>query len=212
MSIDIEWFNRKLNDNLPLILASASPRRRELLEQLNLKFQIIPSNIKEHDMTGPPEKKARTWAFLKADAIAKKFCGVILGADTIVVLGKNILGKPRDAEEARQMLRQLSGNTHSVITGLALINTQTGCHILESVETRVTFRILEEGEIDDYVASREPMDKAGAYGIQAQGAYFVKHLQGCYTNVVGLPVSTFLKFLREILIRKKSNLFSDKCR
>ncbi|MGA1825357.1 MAG: Maf family protein [bacterium] len=189
--------------DLPLILASASPRRKDLLQTLNLQFRIIPSHIEETNMPGSPEEKARAWALQKAEAIAREFHGIIIGADTIVVLGEKIFGKPRDVYEAKHMLSQLSGKTHSVITGLALINTQTNCRISESVETKVTFRSLETGEIDSYVASGEPMDKAGAYGIQGTGAHFVEKLEGCYTNVVGLPLTSFRKYLQKIL--EKSN-------
>jgi len=185
----------------PLLLASTSPRRKELLHRLGLKFTVIPSLVEENDVPGLPEEKARTWALLKAEAVARRFNGdgIVIGADTIVVLDGRVLGKPRDEEDARKMLGQLSGNTHTVITGLALINTRSGLRIGEAVESKVSFRTLSDEEIDSYIATGEPMDKAGAYGIQERGAGFVTHVQGCYTNVVGLPVSCLLTSLEKIL-------------
>ena len=200
MDNDITWLNQQLNEHLPLILASSSPRRKSLLQELGLKFKVIPSHIEEKNIPGDPEKNARTWAFLKAQEVAMRHQGVIIGADTIVVLGGKIFGKPRDEAEARRMLYQLSGHTHRVITGMALINTQNEHTISEVVESRVTFRILSEKEIDAYIATKEPMDKAGAYGIQGQGAKFIRRVQGCYTNVVGLPISSCLKYLKQIVI------------
>jgi len=201
----VSRINQKLAEegglSFPLLLASASPRRKELLHRLGLKFTVIPSLVEENDVPGLPEEKARTWAMLKAEAVASRLDGdgIIIGADTIVVLDGMILGKPGDEQEAKKMLGQLSGNTHTVITGLALINTRSGLRILESVESKVSFRTLSDEEIDSYIATGEPMDKAGAYGIQERGAGFVTQVQGCYTNVVGLPVSCLLKSLERIL-------------
>jgi septum formation protein len=199
----VNRINQKLEEEegigFPLLLASASPRRKELLHRLGLKFKVIPSQVEENDVPGLPQEKARTWALLKAEAVVSRHSGIIIGADTIVVLEGRVLGKPRDEQEAKQMLGQLSGNTHTVITGLALINTRSHLRILESVESKVSFRPLSDEEIDTYIATREPMDKAGAYGIQERGAGFVTRVQGCYTNVVGLPVSCLLKSLERIL-------------
>lgn len=185
---------------MPLILASASPRRREILTLLGLKFTPIASHVEERDMPGTPEEKARTWALLKAEAVAGQVSGgIIIGADTIVVIDDRILGKPQSEQAARRMLRLLSGRTHRVITGLALINAARGQRVLESVESRVSFRLLSEDEIDSYIATKEPMDKAGAYAIQGGAASFVTGITGCYTNVVGLPVSCLLASLARSL-------------
>lgn len=152
-------------------------------------------------MPGTPEEKARLWAMLKAEAVAGRASGgVIIGADTIVVLEDRILGKPQSEREAGEMLGQLSGRTHRVITGLALINMVNGQRILESVESKVSFRALSKDEIDSYIATKEPMDKAGAYGIQDRGANFVTGVEGCYTNVIGLPVTCLLKSLARCLL------------
>lgn len=198
MDYDIELLNKKFDDSMPLILASSSPRRRKLLQELGLKFKVIPSHIEEKDMPGKPEEMACTWSSLKAQEIAKHHHGVIIGADTIVVLGNKILGKPQDEAEAKRMLYKLSGNTHRVITGLSLINTRNSHKISEFVESKVTFREVNEKEIDAYIATKEPLDKAGAYGIQGKGAVFITRVQGCYTNVVGLPISSCLNYLKQI--------------
>jgi len=198
MNYDIKWLNKKFDDNLPLILASSSPRRKKLLQELGLKFKVIPSHIEEKSMPGTPGEMACTWAFLKAQEVAKHHHGVIIGADTIVVLGAKVLGKPQDEAEAKKMLYKLSGNTHRVITGLSLINTQNRRKISEFVESKVTFRIVSEKEINAYIATKEPLDKAGAYGIQGKGAAFITQVQGFYTNVVGLPISSCLNYLKQI--------------
>lgn len=200
MNFDIDYLNQKFDERLPLILASASPRRRGLLQKLGLKFKVMPSYLEERNISsGTPGEKARIWAFLKAEAIAKQHQGVIIGADTIVVLEGEILGKPHNETEAKKMLRRLSGNTHTVITALAVINTRSDSRIVTSVESQVSFRKLNQEEINSYIATKEPMDKAGAYGIQGGAARFVTQVQGCYTNVVGLPISSCLESLKQIV-------------
>ncbi|MGA1875016.1 MAG: Maf family protein [bacterium] len=196
---EISRLNRIFRHTLPLILASASPRRKELLQHMGLIFQVIPSQIEEKDIPGTPERKACIWAFQKAEDVAKRHDGLIIGADTIVVLEGKILGKPRDGTEAKEMLRRLSGCTHRVITGLAFIHTRSGQQISDFIESEVTFRALREDEMNDYIASGEPLDKAGAYGIQGKGGRFVIRVQGCYTNIIGLPVKSCLQSLRRIV-------------
>lgn len=200
MGNDIKWLNQKLNEKFPLILASSSPRREKLLQEVGLKFKVVPSFIEEKNMPGDPGNIACNWASLKAQEVAKHHHGVIIGADTIVVLGGKIFGKPQHEEEAKKMLYKLSGKTHKVITGMSFINTRNGHRISEFVESRVTFRVLSEEEITTYIATKEPMDKAGAYGIQGQGVNFISRVQGCYTNVVGLPISSCLKYLKQIVM------------
>jgi septum formation protein len=136
-------------------------------------------------------------AHAKAQHVAQQFpTALVLGADTIVALDQDVLGKPRDMVHARQMLRRLSGRTHTVITGLALLQDSQGLHRLDAVRTQVVFRSLTETEIDAYLATGEPFDKAGAYAIQGHGGTFVATYTGCYTNVVGLPLQRTAALLR----------------
>ena len=175
---------------LELILASASPRRRALLAQLAVPFTVIPANIDES--TWPDEvPRAYTMrvAYAKAQYIAQQFpTAVVLGADSIVVLEQQIFGKPRDMAEARSMLTRLSGREHTVMTGLAVLHQARQFVGLEVVSTMVRFHPLSASAIEHYLATGEPMDKAGAYAIQGAAAAFVAARDGCYTNVVGLPL------------------------
>ena len=169
----------------PLTLASASPRRRKMLAALGLDFDIV---VPEIDETPLPNEKPRAFAERLASekAHAVDADGIIIAADTIVVQNEMILGKPADADHARDMLRSLSGAEHEVITGVCIKNsTRT---VVFSVGTRVVFRILNDDEIEDYIATGEPMDKAGAYAIQGGAAHMVRSIDGSYTNVVGLPL------------------------
>ncbi len=188
-----EWGTGKRDG--PLVLASASPRRAELLRQVGIAFEVRISDVAEDgDAPGvDPAAVVELHARQKALDVAAGAPGrLVLGADTVVVLDGRVLGKPGDADEAREMLRALSGRTHEVITGVALAR-QDGAEAevlaLEHVRTKVTFRDLREAEIEAYVAGGEPMDKAGAYGIQGRGALLVRKIEGCYSNVVGLPLS-----------------------
>jgi septum formation protein len=180
-----------------LILASKSPRRKQLLEQAGLSFTIIPSGVDEDsiDITAP-DKLVKTLAEAKAKDVAKGYpeCWV-LGADTIVLIDGEILGKPVSTENARQMIRQLNGQTHEVFTGYAIYcDTQKTC--ISGVEkTEVTFKNLSQQEIEWYIKTEEPFDKAGAYAIQGLGSFLVKRICGSYTNVVGLPVCEVLEQL-----------------
>lgn len=172
----------------PIILASASPRRSELLEQIGVPFSVQPAHIDETPRVAEAagdyvERLARE----KALAVAVDFPGKqVLGSDTSVVLGGAILGKPCDASEARAMLARLSGKTHQVMTAIAL--AEDGRCVSRLVITEVTFRMLQDEEIAAYVATGEPMDKAGSYGIQGLGGIFVKELKGSYSAVAGLPL------------------------
>lgn len=169
----------------PLILASASPRRRKMLAELGLDFNIV---VPEVDETPLPDEKPRAFAERLASekAHAVSGDGIIIAADTIVVQNETILGKPADANHARDMLRTLSGAAHEVITGVCIKNVMRT--VVFSVVTQVVFRILEDNEIEDYIATGEPMDKAGAYAIQGGAAHMVRSIDGSYTNVVGLPL------------------------
>lgn len=177
------------------ILASASPRRRELFGMISKDFRIVPSTAEETAPDGIaaenlPERLAR----LKAGDIAAKFpFDTVIGADTVVILDGKVLGKPENPEDAVRMLTALSGKKHKVITGCAVCKNGA-CRSFSSV-TEVEFYPLDDKEISDYVATGEPLDKAGAYGIQGRGALFVKSINGDYFNVVGLPVATLRRFI-----------------
>jgi len=186
----------------PLILASRSPRRKRLLRQIGLKFTIRPSDVQEDVLDHePPERNAKRIALTKAVQIAKDLkTGIVIGADTIVVLGTRMLGKPRTHAEARRMLRSLSGRMHTVYTAFALIDAATQKQTVQIETTKVWFRKLSGREIAEYVASGSPMDKAGAYGIQDDyGAVFVERVEGCFYNVVGFPLTKFYKTLQKFL-------------
>jgi septum formation protein len=184
-----------------LILASASPRRAELLRQIGLDFQIAPSMIPEDPPTGPfaPEQLVMALATAKAGQVAKgRNEGIIIGADTIVFMEDAILGKPDSPEEAVAMLTRLSGKTHQVFTGLRVFDVASGRGSTDFAMTEVVFRRLEPDEIRAYARTGEPFDKAGAYGIQGRGAVLVERINGCYYNVVGLPVGKLVTALQRL--------------
>ena len=178
-----------------LILASASPRRKELLRLITEDFKIIPSGAKEAVPDGiPPEKQPEYLARLKAEDIAKKYPhGTVIGADTSVIVDECVLGKPHGREQAKTMLKMLAGRTHKVITGCAVIKNGE-CRSFSSV-TEVEFYPLTEKEIEEYIATGEPFDKAGAYGIQGKGGLLVKAICGDWYNVVGLPVARLARIV-----------------
>jgi septum formation protein len=184
---------------MKLILASASPRRRELLTQVGVSFVIEVSDVEEVlDDTLSPELQVQSLALQKAQAVAAQHKdGLVLGADTVVVDAGSLLGKPQNTEEAAEMLRSLSGKWHQVMTAVVLVDANDTKHEWTSVEiTNVKFRDLTEDDIAAYVATGESMDKAGAYGIQGYGALLVERIEGCYNNVVGLPLQLVAKGLR----------------
>jgi septum formation protein len=182
----------------PIILASNSPRRKDLLRQIGVDFSVDPADVDERILPGEsPEGYAVRVAIDKARvAAARTGTGIVIAADTIVVLDDEILGKPADAADAERMLMMLSGKVHCVITGLAVMDAATGKSFSRTSITRVWFRSLAPGEIISYVATGEPLDKAGAYGIQERGALLVDKIDGCYFNVVGLPLSLLGELLR----------------
>ena len=182
-----------------IILASSSPRRKELLEQIGLQFEVAPSNHDEEiTSASEPHETARKLSLGKARSAARKHRNaLIIAADTFVVFGDRILGKPHSNAEAREMLRALNGQAHSVITGFTILDTETGKVLSRSVETRVHMRKLTLREIEDYVRTKEPLDKAGGYAIQGLGAVLVDRIEGDYFNVVGLPLSALAESLRE---------------
>jgi septum formation protein len=186
-----------------LVLASASPRRAELLARLGIRFSIFPVETPERLRPGQsPRAQARRLALEKASAAAARLStagpqpGWALGADTLVWLAGRALGKPRDPAQAEAMLRRLSGRSHQVVTGLALAPLFGSARAITLAEsTRVFFRKLGEDEIKAYVRSGEPLDKAGAYGIQGQAGAFVRRIEGCYFNVMGLPLARTAELL-----------------
>jgi septum formation protein len=184
---------------IPIILASNSSRRKELLRQIDLDFSIDPSDVDERVLPNEvPEGYALRVALDKARlAAARAVAGIVIAADTIVVVDDEILGKPEDASDAERMLKMLSGKVHRVITGLVVMDAATGKTVTRTSITRVWFRRLGQQEIVSYIATGEPLDKAGAYGIQERGALLVDKIDGCYYNVVGLPLSLLGKLLRD---------------
>lgn len=188
--------NLQKPDAFSLILASSSPRRAALLRQIGLSFEIVPAQCQEIVEPGVgPAHTVEQLSFIKAQHVADQAQkALVIGADTLVVLNDVFLGKPSDAADAKKTLRSLSGQTHQVYTGVTLIHTETGKTHIFHEKTDVTFGDLTEQEIDAYIKTGSPMDKAGAYGIQDDlGALFVKKISGDYYNVVGFPLYRFYK-------------------
>ena len=199
-----------------LVLASASPRRQELLRNAGIRFTVSPANIPEIPLAGEiPRECAERLAREKAQAIFRQQPGQpVLGADTIVVVDSEILGKPRDAADASRMLRLLSGRTHQVTTGVCLVGPslrtgnqklETGFEDTRSETTVVTMSTLSEQDIEAYIASGEPMDKAGAYAIQGIASRWIPRIEGDYFNVVGLPMALVFRMLRENGVSRQEN-------
>ena len=182
-----------------IILASASPRRKEILNNLGLSFEVICSDAEEKvDSELPPHLIVQELAMLKgADVASKIKDGIVISADTIVYFDKRILGKPENEVGAKKVLEMLSGNVHEVYTGVCVTDGTSGKSISDFEVTKVKFRTLTEEEIDRYIATCEPMDKAGSYGIQGKGCLFVEKIDGDYLNVVGLPAVKLAAILRE---------------
>lgn len=182
-----------------LILASQSPRRKEILSMVGLSFRVAKSNIDEklNPRLGPISQ-AEELSMQKAQAVAKRYTdAIIIGADTIVSLGNEIFGKGETTTNSKRILSKLQGRTHSVITGFTIIDTATKKSITKSVETKVTIKKMSKKEIEWYVATKEPMDKAGAYAIQGKGSIFVERIEGDYFNVVGLPIASMTEELKK---------------
>lgn len=183
-----------------VILASASPRRKDLLEQAGIAFEAVPAQTEETTKETAPDRVVMALASMKALEVFDKISGnydmteyVVLGADTVVSCGGSILGKPKDALDARRSLEMLSGRQHEVYTGVCMIGRDENGNLFKKVfseSTQVTMRQLEDSVIDWYIKTKEPMDKAGAYGIQGKGAVLVESIRGDYNNVVGLPLAS----------------------
>ena len=189
-----------------LILASSSPRRIELLSKLGAEFEVIPSNIIEPSPSPEedPISFAKNLSFLKAYNVYQLIEeGVILGVDTIVEINNLILGKPKDREEARSMLRSLSGNTHRVISGFTIIDKKREKWVSDVAITAVKFRRLKYDDIENYLDTEDYIDKAGAYAIQGFGSTLVEYIRGCYYNVVGFPIERIMGALKLFLMEEK---------
>jgi septum formation protein len=198
-----------MSDKEPLIiLASASPRRSELLAAIGLRFDVDPSRIEERPHQGGPIAEY-TMALARAkaaDVARRRNAGLVIAADTVVAVNGQVLGKPQDEEDARRMLRLLSGRWHKVITGVALLEAESGRGVEGCEETDVKFASLDERQMDWYIATGEPFDKAGAYAIQERASLFVEEVRGNYHNVVGLPIPLVLRLAEELgysLLTKK---------
>jgi septum formation protein len=184
-----------------LILASASPRRAEILHNAGYAFTVVSSAIDETPIPGESaEAMVRRLADAKAELVAARSVGpaIVIAADTAVLIGAQILGKPRTTEDARQMLQSLSGMTHSVITGVSLVRLPDGERRSFVETTRVQFSMLGAEEIEEYLATGEPFDKAGGYAIQGRAGRFILRIEGCYFSVVGLPLARVAAELREL--------------
>jgi septum formation protein len=186
---------------MKFILASSSPRREQLLKSLVVQFTIVKPTAEESDGDGsPPEEVVKANSEAKARSVAEHCTGdcLILGADTLVFLEGKALGKPRDIAEARKMLRALSGRQHFVYTGLTLIELSTGVVLTDFERTAVTFRQLSDSDIDLYLQAVSPLDRAGAYTVEGVGSLLVERFEGCYFNVVGLPLVKLDEMLRTL--------------
>ncbi len=186
-----------------IILASASPRRKEILAATGLKFTVCKSNYAE-DLTisMEPRSLARLLSRKKAEDVVSKYTdAIVIAADTFIVYKDNLLGKPSGPDDARRMLKTLSGKTHSVITGFTVIDSKTNKKVSRSIETKVYFKKLTKDEINAYVRSGESLDKAGAYAIQGLGAVFIDRIEGDFFNVVGLPICALAESLKKFGIR-----------
>lgn len=186
---------------MKLILASSSPRRAEILANAGLPFSVLSSAVDESPNPGEtPAALVQRLANAKADLVTARAVGpaIVVGADTVVVLDDKILGKPRSSDEARHMLQQLSGRTHSVLTGVAMVRLPDGERRQFTESTLVHFRPVTQEEIASYLATEEPHDKAGAYAIQGQAGRYIPRIEGCYFNVVGLPLSRVLTELHSL--------------
>lgn len=186
-----------------IVLASSSPRRQELLQNLGLPFKTIMHRVDETVSVGiKPSEKVELLALRKARAVAENYLAgnpgpvLVIGADTIVVYGLDVLGKPRDEKDACEMLELLQGKTHEVLTGVAIIDLPSKREVVFHERTKVKFRQMSMQEIRAYVKTGEPVDKAGAYGVQGLGSIFIEKIEGCYFNVVGLPVCKLVENLK----------------
>jgi len=190
--------------NKKIILASASPRRKELLKSIGLEFDVIPSQIEENiDNENFSPELIENLACEKAQDIAEKtdYPAIVIGSDTVVVIDNRILGKPHDENDAFDMLKMLSGKTHQVISAIAVIDTAENKILKSHVISEVSFKELSDEDIKAYIKTKEPMDKAGAYAIQGYAGMFVKSITGCYSNIVGISVFRLAQMLKDMGVK-----------
>ena len=182
------------------ILASVSPRRKELLEGMGIEFDVIPSGINEDFLNGEtPREHVLRLSKEKSSAVSRNNPDAwVLGADTVVIIDGEVIGKPGTQNEARAMLARLSGREHQVITGFTIVNKSADVMITDAVESFVIFKEISEDEMDWYVKTKEPYDKAGGYAVQGMAAFFIREIRGSYTNVVGLPLTEVVTALKRI--------------
>ncbi len=191
-----------IKSKYPIYLASKSPRRKKMLDLMGVKFNVLDIDVNERiNISYSPVKNVKQIAKQKSEeALLRIKSGIVITADTIVVLEGKIIGKPKNKHDAKRILKLLSGKYHFVYTGFAIVNKNLGTKIIDYSKTKVFFRKLEEKEINDYVKTGSPLDKAGAYGIQDDyGAVFVEKIEGCYYNVLGFPMSKIYKSLIKII-------------
>jgi septum formation protein len=182
------------------ILASASPRREQLLRETGLRFDVVPGDVNEDFRRGEvPIEYVERLSRAKCHAVSRTMPNAwVLGADTIVLVGSEVLGKPRSREEARKMLMKLSGREHRVITGFAIENKSARIMVSGTVESTVIFKTIEKDELEWYISTPEPYDKAGGYAVQGMAGYFVREIHGSYSNVVGLPLTEVVTALKNV--------------
>jgi septum formation protein len=184
-----------------IILASASPARGHLLRQIGISFKVIPSRISEPKISVTKETQIQDHALMKARHVAGKVKrGLVIGADTVIVHRRAIIGKPRNRKEARKVLNRLNGSIHSVVTGIAIVDATTRKEAIASVKTSVKMKKMSNQEIESYLTTGEPLGKAGAYAVQGKGAIFIERINGCYYNVVGLPLPKLADMLKKFHI------------
>ncbi|MBN1366061.1 MAG: septum formation inhibitor Maf [Syntrophaceae bacterium] len=188
-----------ITSNVSIILASASPRRRKIIQSTGLNFKIIPAHVNEDYLTGEsPSRHVRRLSYNKAMAVAEKYQHAwVLGADTIVVIDGFILGKPANKTQAKQMLNRLSGREHKVFTGFTIIHIGLDVRKTKVIQSAVRFKKISPDEMNWYINCNEPYDKAGGYAIQGKGSYFIQSIRGSYTNVIGLPLCEVVETLKE---------------
>jgi len=187
-----------------IILASTSPRRKALIGRIIKGFKIMPSNYEEDmSLKLEPKELAKTLAHGKAAKVAKRERGIIIAADTFISLDNEVIGKPKSKKHAEEMLKKFSNKTHEVITGLAIINTETQEKILETDTTRITFRKITSKQIREYIATGEPMDKAGAYALQGIGGKLIEKIEGSRTGAIGLPLEKLSELLNKMGVKTK---------
>ena len=186
-----------------LILASASPRRKQLLEMLGLEFTVVPSDIDETTTPGLPPAKQVEWLSLKkAESVGRQFHdAIVLAADTMVVMGRDIIGKPKEAKDAKEMLGKVSGSVHSIVTGFTLLDTKTGKSVTKSTETKIWFRRMTSEEIESYVEKQKPYDLAGGYAIHELASVFIKKIEGDCNGATGLSVFLLTPELKKFGIK-----------